>query len=169
MSPRKKPRARKRGSTVKSKPSVSASPKQRALSALALMRHGKSLNRAAKLAHTSPATIKKYAGTAVRRQPRGVYTPRLSDHIDRPMRFLTPSGVTAITVRDSHSASLIGKYWNAVDRFLVTGQRDALNRFRGERVRVGKRTYPFVTDPLVLERLANAGEVRFEAIYKITR
>jgi hypothetical protein len=131
------------------------------------MWEGRSLSAAARLAHTTPATVRKYAGTAVARTTEGRYAATAVDHIARPMRFLAPDGVIAIEVPDSRAATLIGEYWNAVNRYLRTGRADALRRFAGRDVRVGRRRHRFVTDPLTLDRLANAGEVRFEDLYAL--
>jgi hypothetical protein len=84
------------------------------------------------------------------------------------MRFLSPDGVMALDVRSSTVATRIGKYWNAVDRYLRTGRKDALAPFRGKRLRAGARLHEFITSPRMLDRLANAGEVRFEDLYALS-
>jgi hypothetical protein len=83
------------------------------------------------------------------------------------MRFLALDGVIALDISDSRAATMIGEYWNAVNRYLRTGRVDALRRFAGKDVRVGRTRHRFVTDPLALDRLANAGEVRFEDLYAL--
>lgn len=142
--------------------------KRRVLDALAAMRHGKSLARAARLARTTPTTVRRHAGDAIRKANDGHYVPRDRDSIARPMRFLAPDGVMALDVRSSAVASRIGRYWNAVDRYLRTGKRDALAPFRGKRIRADNHLHEFITDPRTIDRLANAGEVRFEDLYALT-
>lgn len=89
-------------------------------------------------------------------------------HLTREMRFLTPRGVIALPIRSSHSASDIGEYWNAVNHYLKTGRTTRLRAFRGKTVQAGGTQHRFVTDEETLERLANAGEVRFEDLYVLT-
>jgi len=140
---------------------------RRALDALAAMRHGKSLTRAARAAHTTASTVKKYSGAALKRGKDGHYAAR-SDQLVRHIRFLTPEGIVGLPVRGTASASRIGRYWTAVDHFLRTGETNRLAEFRGRAVRVGKAAHAFVTDPRTLQRLAYAGEVSFEDLYAMT-
>jgi hypothetical protein len=84
------------------------------------------------------------------------------------MRFLTDEGLVALPIRSSASASRIGEYWNAVDRYLRTGQTEDLEPFAKKLVRVRGVPHKFVTDPMLLDRLANAGEVRFDDLYALT-
>jgi hypothetical protein len=142
--------------------------RRRALAAVAQMRKGKSLNRAIKLAHTTRATVVKYASSAVRHPTGKPYKAVGYDQLTREMRFLTPQGVEALPIRSSASASRIGEYWNAVIHYLKTGRSNRLKVFRGKAVQVRGRHHRFVTDELTLERLANAGEVRFEDLYALT-
>jgi len=84
------------------------------------------------------------------------------------MRFLSPQGIIAIDVRGSESASRVGEYFNAVHVFLNTGDATKLKRFRGKYLQSGGKRHAFITDLDLLERLAHAGEVRFEDIYQTT-
>lgn len=138
----------------------------RALEALSLMRgKGKSLTRAAEEAQTTPRTVKRYIASALRQRENGRYLAKRSDRLYRELRFLTPEGQITLGVRGSSKASTIARYWVAVDRYLKTGETDALKPFRGRSLTVGKLKYPFLTDPRALERLGNAGEVEFEDLY----
>lgn len=162
---RKSPKAPER----RPKPrSTRPTPKGRALDAVAEMRRkGKSLTKATQAVHTTRKTVRKYAASAVGPKEHGRYTPKAYDRLTRPMRFLTPDGLIELHIRSSTSASRIGEFWNAVDTYLRTGRTGALNRFRGKVVRLNGVAYPFVTDPRTLDRLANAGEVRFEDLYAL--
>ena len=102
----------------------------------------------------------------VLRKKHGRYHPIPFDQMKRPMIVLTPRGKVTLDVRGARSASLLGRYYNAVDEYLKTGSIAALRSFRGETIRVGNVRISLVTDPEVLERLARAGEVRFEEIYE---
>jgi hypothetical protein len=110
----------------------------------------------------------KYARSAVV-HPRGQPYKALGyDQLTREMRFLTPKGVSALPIRSSASASRIGEYWNAVHRYLDKGQNDELRKFRRKAVTVRGKRHPFVTDEALLDRLGNAGQVRFEDLYALT-
>lgn len=139
----------------------------RALRVLRLMREGRSLTAAARAAHIDPRTARRYIGGAMRRTARR-YVPARSDTFPRMLRFVTPDGVVALKVRSSLSASRIARYWTAVDHYLRSGDTQRLRAFRGNAVRTGKLAYPFITDPRTLDRLAQAGEVRFEELYVLT-
>ena len=127
-----------------------------------------SLTQAAREAGTTPRTMKKHLGGAIMKAESGRYEPKPTDRLPRRLRFLTPEGTIAIKTRSYRVAETIGRYWNAVDEFLKTGRTDVLRDFHGKAVRVGSRSYDFVTDPNTLRQLAMAGEVRFEDLYVLT-
>lgn len=91
-----------------------------------------------------------------------------SDRLYRAMRFITPHGLVVVDVTSSRTASTIAHYSEAVHRYLETGDSSMLIAYEGKMLRVGQRTYPFVTDRHVLERLGHAGEVSFEDLYART-
>jgi hypothetical protein len=165
---------RSRGKNTARRSRVAISPKsqdarRRALDALSLMRAKKwSLTRAAEEALTSPRTVKKYVAVALHKKDSGRYVAKPFDRLARSLRFLTPQGQIAVTVRGSRTASTIAAYWVAVDHYLKSGDEERLGVFRGKAVRVGKEIFFFVTDPRILNRIANAGEVSFEDIYAQT-
>lgn len=78
------------------------------------------------------------------------------------MRVLTGEGVEDISVPTERDASLVGSYWNAVQRFLATGEEEGLARFG--RVRVAGRQLE--VDPDRIEFWARYGELDFEDIYE---
>jgi len=110
-------------------------------------------------------TVKKYIQPALKKQNRK-WVSKDRDRLVRVMRFLTKHGVDYIEVRDSRSASLIAHYWNAVLRFLLTGETDQLRQFRNRYVQSGKLQYRFITDPELILSFAEFGELRFETIYQ---
>jgi hypothetical protein len=150
-------------------PRVSASAKaeRRAVKAVRLVRQGKSLTAAAKAVHADPRTVKKYARVALRRK-EGTYRAVTVDQMRRPLRVLTDGGLEVVDVRSSRTASRIARYWAAVDHYLRTGDRRRLQPFAGRGFRAGGQRRAYVTDPHLLEQLANAGEVRFEDLYETT-
>lgn len=141
--------------------------RRRALDAVRLMRdEGRSLSRAAKAAGTTVAAVKRHAGAALETAERGRYRAKASDRLLRPMLVPTPDGPVTLDVRDSRAASLLGRYWAAVGRYLETGDDGPLRRLRGKGITVNKRFYPLITDPHALDRLADGGELSFSDLYE---
>ena len=137
--------------------------RSRALEVLSRMRNRRvSLAQAAREAQTSPRTVAKYVASALRKMDNGQYRAKPSDRLSRSLRFLTPDGLITLDVRGSRLASRIASYWTAVDRYLKTGETDALSPFRGKSIAIAKTHHPFITDPRTLDRLGYAGEVQFE-------
>ena len=79
------------------------------------------------------------------------------------MRMLTPEGVEVVPVwADSDDASVIGQHWNAVKKFLHTGDVSVLVPFAAWRI----QGYRLATDPAWIELWARRGELDFEDIYE---
>lgn len=130
-----------------------------------MRREGLSLARAAKEEKTTPNAVLKYAATAVRKDKRGRWAATTFDRLPRDMKILTHDGIEIVRVTDSRTASTIARHWNALDRYARSGSTTRLNQFRGQSIRVGKRTYPLITDTRTINRLIDAGEVSFEDLY----
>jgi len=140
----------------------------RALHALSKMRSdGLSLSEAAKQTGTTVNAIKRHAGTALEQTTGGRYRAKTSDRLVRSVRFPTETGSIGLDVKDSRSASRIAFYWNAVKKYMESGDASGLRRFRGKVVRVNKRGHPFITDTKILDRLADAGELGFDDLYEL--
>jgi hypothetical protein len=167
--PKSSPKATKRPKTRNGSPKrTDPLARDRALNAVNHMRrHGYSMTEAAQRAMTTPATIKRYAPSALKQSSSGRYEPTKYDRYTRTLYILTTNGKTAVTVSDSRTATRIAEYSAAVDHFLKTGKTDRLRPFRRQSFRAGKVGYPFLTDPKTLARLANAGEVSFEDLYAL--
>jgi len=135
----------------------------RALEALRLMRRdGVSRQRAAHRANTTPRTIARYVGSALKKD-RGRYVALAGDRLARPpLRVLTTEGPKDLIVRGSRGSSLVGAHWNAIERFLSTGDTNRLTPFRGKRV----AGHTLETDPDAIEREARRGELEFEDLYQ---
>ncbi len=152
---------------------ASRAKRDQALDVLSLMRRYdldltaavRAHNRANPPERISREAARKYVGSALTER-KGKLVAKPYDRLLRVMWFPTPQGLIPLEVRDSRSASRLAEYDNAVKTFLATGDDRALRRFRGKAIRSGKRSYPFITDPHVLERLAYAGELRFDSIYE---
>ena len=124
-----------------------------------------SLTRAAREAHTTPETVRKYGRSALIRSKNGRYAATTSDRLTRRVWFLTKTGKVELPLRGSRAASQVARHMAAVDQFLTTGDARPLAAFKGRAIRSGKKSFPFLTDTEVLERLADAGEVSFERLY----
>ncbi|HEY6369425.1 MAG TPA: hypothetical protein VIX37_02510 [Candidatus Sulfotelmatobacter sp.] len=67
---------------------------------------------------------------------------------------------------DSRQATVIGKYWNAVDLYLSTGDESALHDFQGKYIiDADRKRFPLMTDVRELDRLGSAGNLSFESLY----
>lgn len=145
---------------------LSARAQMRVAQALTLMREGQSATRAAKKAGTTLRTMQRHGGKALKQTPSRRYEVAVGDRLLRRVRFLTPVGLVAVDAPTSRTASRIARYWAAVNHYLRTGDDRRLRPFRGKAARIHGRPQPFVTDLRTLERLAHAGEVRFEDLYE---
>jgi hypothetical protein len=108
----------------------------------------------------------RHAGRAIEQLPNGRYEAKPWDRFERSVLILTPSGPERLTVKDSRTASKIGRYWNAVDDFLLTGATEDLERFASESFQVEGAQHGFMTDLDLIERLGFAGEISFEDLYE---
>jgi hypothetical protein len=136
-----------------------AEARERALAALALMRRkpGTSLPRAASEYHTTPRTVHRYVGTALKQARKGSrYTAAAYDRLPRRLNAIISQGPEVVLVRDSRTATKISEHSNAARVYRNTGDTTALEKFRGKSFRASGKTYEFVTDPVILDRLEDA-------------
>lgn len=127
-----------------------------------------SLAQAARHAGTTPRTMQRHVGTALKKKSDGRFAATKWDRIPRTMKFLTENGYMHLILRDSRTASEVARYMGAVDRFLKTGDQGPLSAFRGKAVRSGRTAHAYLTHGRTLERLAYAGEISYEDIYALT-
>jgi hypothetical protein len=146
--------------------------KERALAVLGFMRHNNvSLTAAAKAERIDPRTVRRYVGSAiVRTGQRKTYRAKPHDRFTRPLNFLTAQGEIPILVRGSRAASKIGEYLNAIKRSRNSGDISAIVKFRKKTIRAldGSR-HEFLTDTNALDRLADAGLLEIEGLYRVTQ
>ena len=81
------------------------------------------------------------------------------------MRILTASGVEDVELHTSEARSVVGSYWNAVQRFLATGDAEAFGPYS----RTIVRGHRLLIDPDEIERLARLGELDVDDIYEVER
>ncbi len=106
----------------------------RALRALAAMRHGASISRAARENSVAPRTIKRYARAALLQdRPGGRIRATSSDRLVRHLQLPGPNGPIEITAHGSRQASEFAKYKAAVNR-LLRGERNALAHWHGKKI-----------------------------------
>jgi hypothetical protein len=130
------------------------------------VRSGGSLSKVARKYNRNPRKVLRAAQTAFRKLKNGRYAVKNSDRILRVLVMPTRKGLREIGVRDSRQASLIGRYWTAVERYRDTGDASALKEFRGKHVidATGKRVR-LLTDRRALDHLGSAGVLSFETLY----
>ena len=133
------------------------------------MRAGASVPRAVRAAGTSGPTLRRWAGSALRKRPDGRYVARGSDRLVRVVHVLTVDGMREVALRDSREARVVAEHWNAVHRHLAKGQTAALDRFRDVYITDadGSRLTP-LTNPAALDQFGGAGVLSFESIYART-
>jgi hypothetical protein len=84
----------------------------------------------------------------------------------RVLAVPTDKGTQEMALRSSKQASLLGRYWDAVQRYLQTGDDTALQSFSGKSVtdESGHR-FDLISNSGELSRLGNAGVLSFESLY----
>jgi hypothetical protein len=130
------------------------------------VRSGGSLSKVARKYHRNPRKVRRAAPAAFRKLKNGRYAAKSIDRILRVLVMPTRKGLREIGLRDSRQASLLGKYWTAVERYRDTGDASALRNFRGKFIldASGKR-HRLLTDLHALDRLGSAGVLSFETLY----
>jgi len=116
-----------------------------------------------------PRVVARLGKSALRKRKNGTYAAKRTDKLLRILAIPATDekgGKSEIAVRDSRQATILGRYWAAVQKYLQTGDFSALNKFRGKRITdaSGKRV-PLLTDLTELDRLGSAGIWSFESIY----
>lgn len=137
---------------------------------IAKMRSDKvSLTRASHEFGLDPRAVRARAGSVLRKTKSGRYVARPSDKLLRVLVIPSQQGLKEIAVRGSEIASKIAQYSDAVQRYLRTGDSSRLKKFRrlklvnekGERIKL-------LTDLAELQKLASAGVLSFESLYRST-
>jgi len=130
------------------------------------MRAGASLRQASRKFDLDPRKVLQLVRPALRKRRNGRWAAKKSDRLLRVLPMPTPKGLIDIGVPDSKQATLVGKYWNAVDLYLSTGDSSALWFFQGKYItEAHEGRVPFITDTHELDRLGSAGNMSFESLY----
>lgn len=111
-----------------------SSARDRALHALADMRNGASISRAARANGVTPRTMKRYLGSALSQdRPGGRIRATKSDRLVRYLQVPGLHGPIDIAAHGLTEASEIARYKAAVNRFLA-GDRKALAPWHGRTI-----------------------------------
>lgn len=142
------------------------SSRAKSLEILSKVKQGKSLTKASRESHISPKTVVK--NTNAFKKQRGKWVPKAYNRISRVMSINENGKQEWIEVRDSRTASKIGKYNNSVKQFLITGNADILKEFNKPIKDAKGNLHYFETDPNKLTEIMEAQEEpEFFEIYKI--
>lgn len=131
------------------------------------MRSGKiSLTQASRDSGISPRTVTKWGKSALQKSKSGKYAVKKSDTLLRLVMITTPEGSREIAVRGSKQVSLLAEYWNALHRYLQTGDASRLKEFQGKQIKDANGVdVLLMTDLAALNRLGSAGVLSFESLY----
>jgi hypothetical protein len=142
----------------------------RVLGVISKMRREKvSLSQASRDARISPRTVTRWGKTALQKRPNGKYAAKKSDSLLRLVMIPTPDGTRDIAVRGSKQVTLLAEYWNALHRYLQTGDSSQLKKFQGKHIRDANGVdIPLSVDLSALNRLGSAGVLSFESLYART-
>jgi hypothetical protein len=125
-----------------------------------------SLRQAAKQQGIRPRTVTGLAGRALKRRGNRSYAVSSTDSLLRVVKVPTSDGTRDVAVRSSRNASTLGQYWDAVHKYLRTGDSSQIEKFRGKRIKdANGAKVPLITDLSELNRLGSAGVLSFESLY----
>jgi hypothetical protein len=125
-----------------------------------------SLQKAAQESGVSPSTVKRWAGSALQKRTNGKWVAKKSDALLRVLMIPMPDGTHEVAVRNSRQATQLAEYWNAVHRYLKTGDESRLKKFLGKSIKDANGAQILLpTDRAVLNRLGSAGVLSFESLY----
>ena len=140
--------------------------REKSLAVLRKVRNVESLSRVSRELHTSPETVIKNTGAF--RKVKGKWIAKSQDHISRIMSIYENSKQSWIEVKDSRTASRIGKYNSAVKKFMETGNAEVLEPFKKPFKDANGKLHYFEVDPNKLYEIAEQQEEpEFWEIYKI--
>ncbi len=118
------------------------------------------LDQAARRAGTTEAKVRSGAPGAVT-ETDGRWIVKPTDRLTRRMRILTGGQVVEVDVRGSRQASLVGRHWAAIRRYLDLADEAPLRALAGKRV----SGYELECDPDEILALAQTGQLNVPSIY----
>ena len=89
------------------------------------------------------------------------------DRIKRVMRVNTSGKEKSVEIRDSRTASVVGRYHNAVKQFLNTGDKTKLSKFRNKKIKDSKgKLHRLETNPDEIIRInQRIEEIEYYEVY----
>jgi hypothetical protein len=127
---------------------------------------GVSLRRASREFGLGSRVVLRLVSPALRKRKNGRYAAKASDRLLRVLVLPTSKGLQEVVTRDSREASKAAEYWNAVHRYLATGDASAVRQFDAKQITDANGSkIRLVTDLKELDRQGNAGNLSFESIY----
>ena len=137
-----------------------------ALEVLNRVRSDEDFREAAAVVGISIETVQSLIGSTLKRDGRGRVSATRTDALFRLMVIPGTRGLREVAPRDSRTASRLGAYAAAVQKYLARGDAADLRTFRTE-VLVGAdgRRIQLLTNLDSLDRLGHAGALSFESIY----
>ncbi len=140
--------------------------REKSLEVLRKVRNGESLSKASRELHISQRTVMKH--TNAFKKVRGRWIAKSQDRISRIMSTYENGKQLWVDIRDSRTASRIGRYNSAVNKFLMTGNTDVLKPFRKPFRDANGKLHYFDTEPEKLYKIVESQEEpEFWEIYKI--
>jgi hypothetical protein len=157
----------KTGAAHQAKPEKARETYARVLNVISKMRSDKlSLHKASREIGISPRTVKRWVTSVLQKSSAGKWVAKNSDRFLRVLMIPTSDGTREIAVRGSRQATLLAEYWNAVHKYLETGDTSKLLKFQGKFIKdASGAKISLVTDPKELNRLGFAGVLSFESLY----
>lgn len=130
------------------------------------VKNGRSLRQASRKFDRDPRTVQRLARPALRKLRNGRWAAKNRHKLLRVLPVPTSKGLREIGVPDSKQATLLGKYWSAVEVYLRTGDASVLEKFAGDHIvdASGKR-HPLLTNLDELDRVGSAAAFSFETFY----
>lgn len=127
----KRPLYRKRWSNLSPRQKLL---REKSLSVLSEARRSKqSLSKLAKKHGITRKTVLNHTNAFRKKERR--WTAKRLDRIPRVMKINENGREISIQINDSRTAALIGQYHNAVKKFLNTGNKKALRKFRKKKIK----------------------------------
>jgi len=126
-----------------------------------------SLQKASREFGIAPRTVARLGRDALRKNKSGRYEAKPIDTLLRVVMLpKMDGGLREVGTANSGEASIVGKYWAAVQKYLETGDSSALRKIRRKTIQdENGRRVRLIKDVAELERLGSAGLLSFETIY----
>ncbi len=142
--------------------------REKSLSVLSEARKSKqSFSKLAKKHDVSPKTVLNNTNAFRKKQKR--WNAKRFDKVPRVMKINENGKEVSIQINDSRTAALIGRYHNAVKKFLSTGDKKALRRFRKKKIKdMDGNLHFFETNPAyIIEINERIEEPEFYEVYAV--